>query len=61
MIGKRGQKGPKGPLANNDVMAMVVKNFEEVYREFNVHVKWISKMQSQLNSISTTLGSRPER
>jgi hypothetical protein len=59
--GRRGLKGLRGPLHEADVLDLLVTHFDDVYRQLNVQMKRIAKMEDQLDVMSATLGNRTER
>lgn len=64
LIGRSGEirkpekPGPKGhkPLLQkeNDVLDMIVVQFDDVYRELNEHLRLIAKIQQQVNGLIAT-------
>ena len=63
-IGKPGRRGPKGAtqqLRAKDVLDLLVTHFDDVYRELNLQMKKIAKMQDQLDVMAATLGARTGR
>ena len=63
-IGKSGRRGLKGatqPLRVKDVLDLLVTHFDDVYRELNLQMKKIAKMQDQLDVMAATLGTRTGR
>ena len=63
-IGKPGLRGLKGAtpqLRVKDVLDLLVTHFDDVYRELNLQMKKIAKMQDQLDVMAATLGTRTGR
>ena len=63
-IGKQGLRGLKGAapqLRVKDVLDLLVTHFDDVYRELNLQMKKIAKMQDQLDVMAATLGTRTGR
>ena len=63
-IGKPGLRGLKGAtpqLRVKDVLDLLVTHFDDVYRELNLQMKKIGKMQDQLDVMAATLGTRTGR
>ena len=44
-----------------DVLDLLVTHFDDVYRELNLQMKKIAKMQDQLDVMAATLGARTGR
>ena len=60
-IGKPGLRGLKGAtpqLRVKDVLDLLVTHFDDVYRELNLQMKKIAKMQDQLDVMAAALGTR---
>ena len=58
-IGKTGKQGAKDamrPLRINDVLDLLVTHFDDVYRQLNLQMKMIVKMQEQLDVMSVAPG-----
>ena len=63
-IGKPGLRGLEGDtqqLRAKDVSDPLVTHFDDVYRELNLQMKKIAKMQDQLDVMAATLGARTGR
>ena len=59
--GRRGLKGVTPPLRVKDVLELLVTHFDDVYRELNLQMKKIARMQDQLDVMAATLGTRTGR
>ena len=59
--GPRGLKGATQHLRVKDVLDLLVTHFDDVYRELNLQMKKIAKMQDQLDVMAATLGTRTGR
>ena len=50
--GKKGPKGPKPPPPENELLAIMVTHFDDVYRQLNEQLRLIAKIQEQVNALS---------
>jgi collagen triple helix repeat protein len=51
-IGKPGRQGPRGvtgPLHKDNVLAMVLTHFDDVYQQLNVQMKRMAQIQQQVD------------
>jgi collagen triple helix repeat protein len=59
--GRRGLKGATQQVRVKDVLDLLVTHFDDVYRELNLQMKKIAKIQDQLDVMAATLGTRTGR
>ena len=62
-IGKRGPRGLQalsGPLHKQEVLQVIVRHFDDVYHQLNVHMQWFARLKQQLDAMRTPVG-KPDR